>query len=396
MAVEVFGIVGFLIFFLEVTISTLMSVLLWRRWRDIRLPVIAILITLYIIFIGFVGVEFISFIVNISNPVQFYLDENNLIASLFPFYGGISAGIFLLFIEFFRKDRVAPIHTLVYGIFLGAFLLNMIFKVVFPEFTTSIEQATIVETFDLSAVIFLLINVLFTTNFPAAYFISYAIIVTLFSLQKIKDQVTEVNQKRQLIFLQATIIFFYGVPILLTILTRFTENSLNLELLVFLRHLAPHISVIIGSFFIYIAYVKAPLGLLQFHTLEKLLVINDSGLLLYSYDFLPKVDSDGDHRDRDVLFSGGVLAVLNLFTEMIETTEMQMIQFQEQIIMLSNNKNFITFLIADHTSRFLWNALNAFSQIFTLKFGSDAKELTVVPKHVFEDALEIVRLTFGL
>jgi hypothetical protein len=237
--------------------------------------------------------------------------------------------------------------------------------------------------------------VLFTTNFPAAYFISYTIIVTLFSLQKIKGQVTEIKQRTQLIFLQATIIFFYGVPILFTLIIRFTEDSLDPALLVFLRHLAPHISVIIGSFFIYIAYVKAPLGLLQFHKLEKLLVINDSGLLLYSYDFLPKIISDDDHRDRDVLFSGGVLAVLNLFNEMIETTEMHLIQFQEQIIMLSNNKNFVTFLIADHTSRFLWNALNAFSQIFNLRFGSDAKELTVVPKHVFEDAFEIVKLTFG-
>jgi hypothetical protein len=80
---------------------------------------------------------------------------------------------------------------------------------------------------------------------------------------------------------------------------------------------------------------------------------------------------------------------------MIETTEVEMIQFQEQIIMLSNNDNFITFLITDHTSRFLWTALASFSQMFYLKYGSDAKEMTVVPKHVFEDTFEIIKIAFG-
>ena len=122
------------------------------------------------------------------------------------------------------------------------------------------------------------------------------------------------------------------------------------------------------------------------------MVINKSGLLLYSYEFVPEENLGSD---RDLLFSGGVLAVLNLFTEMIETTDVKMIQFQEDIIMLSNNDNFVTFIIADHTSRFLWSALAAFSRFFNLKYGSEAEELTVVPKHVFEGAYDLVKMAFG-
>ncbi len=123
MAYETLGIVGFFVLFLELVISIVLLFPLWRRWRETRLPVIAILIGLYITFISFIEVEFLSFIVNLSNPVQFYLDERNLIAVLFPFFGGISAGIFLLFIDFFRKDTVAPTHTLLYGAFLGTFFI---------------------------------------------------------------------------------------------------------------------------------------------------------------------------------------------------------------------------------------------------------------------------------
>jgi hypothetical protein len=361
------------------------------RWRKTRIPVIGILIGLYIVFIAFVGFEFFFYIVNMDNPVQFYRNEGNVVTYLFPLFGGISSGVFLLFIEFFRKDRVSPIHASIYGIFLGAFLLNMIYPVLFPEIMSD-ELIFMQNIEDLYSVILTLLIVLYTTNFPAAYFVGYVIVITLFSLQKIKNQITLREQEVQAVMLQLSIIFFYAIPLLVVVCSRFLEKIVNPEFHIFLQHLAPHISVIVGSWLIYRAYVSAPLGMLQFHLLKKLMVINKSGLLLYSYDFVP---GESLGSDRDLLFSGGVLAVLNLFTEMIETTDVKMIQFQEEIIMLSNNENFITFIIADHASRFLWSALAAFTRFFNLKYGSEAEELTVVPKHVFEGAFELVKMAFG-
>ena len=80
---------------------------------------------------------------------------------------------------------------------------------------------------------------------------------------------------------------------------------------------------------------------------------------------------------------------------MMETTDMELIKFQEEIVMLSNNDNFIIFLVADHESRFLWSALQSFSRIFNLKHGSEAEELTVVPNYIFEDTADLIKLTFG-
>ena len=391
MALETLGLAGFFIFSLEIGVSLFLIVSLGARWRETRIPVIGILIGLYVVFIAFVGFEFFFYILNITDPVQFYSEEGNFVTYLFPLYGGLSSGVFLLFIEFFRKDRVSPIHASIYGVFLGAFLLNMIYPVLFPDIMAN-GLSFLENIEDLYDVILTLMILLYTTNFPAAYFVGYVIITTLLSLQKIKRQITLQKQKVQAIMLQLSIIFFFAVPLIVVVSARFLEKMINTEFVFFLQHLAPHISVIVGSWLIYRAYVSAPLGLLQFHRLRKIMVINKSGLMLYSYDFKPGENSGSD---RDLLFSGGVLAVINLFTEMIETTDIKMIQFQKEIIMLSNNDNFITFIIADHASRFLWSALEAFSRFFNLKYGSEAEELTVVPKYVFEGTFDLVRLAFG-
>ncbi|MHA2173773.1 MAG: hypothetical protein ACXABI_03025 [Candidatus Hodarchaeales archaeon] len=390
MAVEYLNLFGLVILLMEITVSIILLYSLWNRWHEIKIPVIAILFGLYVLFIGFVGFETISYTLNFNRITDFYLEEGNWIASLFPFYGGISSGIFLLFIEFFRKDRVSPIHSSIYGVFIGAIVFNLIFKFLFPEFSITSETTIIEGVFDVSDVVRFIFIILFTTNFPTAYFIVYVIVVSFRSLQATIQEIQDKRRKIQIRMLQLSMVFFYVIPLILAVIARFVEMSPGT--IVFLRHFAPHMSVLIGSFLIYIAYVKAPLGLLQFHKLEKLMVINKSGLLLYSYDFNQIQE---DKPDRDVLYSGGVLAVLNLFTEMMETTNMEMIEFQEQIILLSNNENFITFLIADHESRFLWSAVKGFSKFFNLKYGTDAQELTVVPRHVFEDASSLVKLAFG-
>ena len=133
MALETLSLVGFCIFFLEISVSFILILSLMARWRKTKIPVIGILIGLYIVFIAFVGFEFFFYILNIENPVQFYREEGNIVNYLFPLFGGISSGVFLLFIEFFRKDRVSPIHASIYGVFLGAFLLNMIYPVLYPK-----------------------------------------------------------------------------------------------------------------------------------------------------------------------------------------------------------------------------------------------------------------------
>ncbi len=370
MAVEILSYVGLVIFILELTVSTILLFSLLSRWRKTRIPVIGILFSLYIVLIAFVGFEFFFYIINFESVVNFYLDGENVISFLLPFYGGISSGVFLLFIEFYRKDRVSPIRASIYGAFLGAFIFNMIFYLLFPEISITNDGSSIQSITNLGTLFLSVVQILFSTNFPAAYFVSYVIIDTLLSLQISKRKIHKGIEKQLILMLQFAIIFFFFFPMILVVTAEVFGNNTNSELFFFLQHLAPHISVVIGSLLIYRSYIKAPLGLLQFHRLQKLIVINKAGLLLFSYDFDRSEGTQNKKVERDVLFSGGVLAVLTIFKEIMETTDMELIKFQEEIVMLSNNDNFIIFLVADHESRFLWSALHSFSRIFNLKHGS--------------------------
>ena len=188
MAVEILSYVGLVIFILELTVSTILLFSLLSRWRKTRIPVIGILFSLYIVLIAFVGFEFFFYIINFETVVVFYIDGENIISFLLPFYGGISSGVFLLFIEFYRKDRVSPLRASIYGAFLGAFIFNMIFYLLFPEITLANGGSSIQNITSLSTLFLSVVHILFSTNFPAAYFVSYVIIdIALITNKQKKD-----------------------------------------------------------------------------------------------------------------------------------------------------------------------------------------------------------------
>ena len=378
MAAGILNYLGFIILILELSISAFLFYSLLYRWRETRIPVIGILFSLYVVFIAFVGFEFFFYILNFETVMEFYINGENIISFLFPFYGGIAAGVFLLFIEFYRKDRVSPVRASIYGAFIGAFIFNMIFYLLFPEISISSTSSSIQNLGDLGNLFLSVIQALFSTNFPAAYFVGYVIVDTLLSLQKSKRKIHKRIEIRLILMLQLAIVFFFFFPMIFVVTAEVFSNNFTSELFFFLKHLAPHISVFMGSLLIYRSYVKAPLGLLQFHRLQKLIVINKAGLLLYSYDF--------NQTDK---------TQTSKVEQMIETTDIEMIKFQEEIVMLSTNDNFIIFLVADHESRFLWSALHGFSRVFNLKHGSEAEELTVVPNYIFEDTADLIKMTFG-
>lgn len=313
---------------------------------------------------------------------------------MLPFFGGISAGFFMLFIDYFENERSPPLHAAIYGAFIGTFVLNVIYSMIIPEIFTQGDLIIIPEDSpDILILIFIFLDMLFSSNFPVSYFIIYVIVVTLRSLQRTKSLIQEEAQKKQVLFMQLAIIFYYLVTMILVVTAFQLEGFLDPAIRVLLKHIAPQVSVIIGGVMMYQVYVKAPLGFLQFQPLEKLMVINRSGLLLYSYDFGL---TDDNESSRDVLFSGGVYAVLTLFSDMIKTKNIQMIHFQNKIIMLSHCESFVVFLIVDRVTKFLWSALNSFSNMFNLKHGLEAHQYSVVPKNAFNDTELLVKVAFGL
>lgn len=392
MATPIISYIGLSVFLLELIINGFLLFTLSKRWKETKITVVALLSGAYLLFIIFLIVEFLFYLVNFEDPVGFYLKEGNVIVSLFPFFGGISAGFFMLFIDYFENERIDTIHGFVYGAFFGAFILNIMYQLILPEIFTLIKITELPTALDPNTLILLFLSFLFSTNFPLSYFVIYVIVVTLKSLVGIKRNITDEVQKKQVSLMQLTIIFYYFVTLVVVAGAYQLATLMDPVTLVFLRHIAPHITVIIGGIMIYKAYATAPVGFLQYQKIEKLMVINRSGLLLYSYDF----ESSGeDERSRDVLFSGGVVALLNLFTEMIHSKNINVIQFQDKKIMLSHSENFVVFLVVDRITSFLWSALDSFSNMFNLKYGLDDQEYSVVQKNIFKDAEILLMIAFG-
>jgi hypothetical protein len=325
---------------------------------------------------------------NFNNPIDLYLTEPNFLVFMFPFYGGISAGFFLLFIDYFENESISATHSCVYGAFLGAFVLNVLNQLVF-------SPSSGVEMTNQNLAIFKAIaDFLLTTNFPASYFVIYVIVISYRALSRIKSLVINKDRKKQILYLQLTLFCYYFVTMILIVVSYQLETLFSPTMLVFIRHLAPHISIIIGGGLVYQSYVKAPVAFLQFQRMEKIMVITRSGLLLFSYDF--DISNTETKRDEfDVLFSSGVFAVVSLFSEIMKTRDMQMIQFQDRKIMLAYTETLVVFLIVDRTSKFLWRALESFLTMFSLQYGLDNTELSVVPVSLFADAEKLLKLAFG-
>lgn len=385
------SVLGLGVFLLEIIINGTLLALLIRRWKENKLKVIAILCGMYILYILFIGFEFTLFIFNFEDPISFYLTDK-LVISLLPFFGGVSAGFFLLFIDYFLTDKVSPVHSAIYGAYLGTFILNMIYLIIIPEILGRGDLVIVPESKNLFTIVLIFLDILFSTNFPVTYFIIYILFITLHSLNKTKSQIQEAVQKKQIVFMQSTIIFYYFIPMVLIVTGFQFGDSLDSELHVFIRHILPHISLIIGSIMMYFAYVRAQRGFLQFQRIEKIMVINRAGLLLFSYDFGRE---ETKSEQQDVLLSGGVFAVLTLFSELIKSRNIQLIHFQDKNIMLSHNDNFIVFLMVDRVTGFLWGALESFNRMFNLNYSSEFQELSVVPKHLFNDAEGLLKLAFG-
>ncbi|MHA1968290.1 MAG: hypothetical protein ACW964_10855 [Candidatus Hodarchaeales archaeon] len=378
MPTSIISLIGLATFILEILLITILIIFSGMKWKKNKINVIGLLFSVHALFLVFLLTEAILLLVNMNDPVGFYLTEGNFVVSLFPFFGGVSAGFYLLFIDYFIHERISPLHASIYGLFLGAFMLNVIFKVIFPEIIPVSSQI------DSSSLILLILTLLVSTNFPASYFVIYVIIITLFTLSEVKKGTFGI-QRKQITYLQLTVLSYYGYTTLIVVIGYVFSDFFDPNLTVFLRHIAPHFGVILGSILILTSYLRSPAGFLQFHRLEKLIVVNLAGLPLFSYDFEHFIKT---RIDREALLSGGVYAILNLFSEMIETKKMTQIHFQDKRIALSYHESFLCILIADKITKFSSNALESFNRMFSLR--------GIVTKGVFEDARRLVILAFQL
>ena len=363
------------VFILDIVISSLLVYKLTQRVRETNLTSVKALLTFYIIDLIAVLVELPFFLLNFDDPSGFYLDPDNFFIFLFIGLGLLSGIMFLSFVYYFAEDRLS-ISGMTFIVVLVTSYLMYIALLIFGN----AENLYIPNT-------------PFSLEFIPAVFFTYVVIISLTRLIKIRGISRDEYQKRQITLMLIAIIFYYIFTSVFITVSEQGEDVLPATLVYFLRHPAARFSVVIGDFILYSAYAKSRMAFLQYQTMEKLLVISNDGLPLYTYDF----SANGRGTAEDALLSSGLIAISALLSEAIKVSEIKMIQFKEKQIMVSHEKNFGVFLITDRPTIFLWNALDAFASNFNKAHNMDTKSMLDISKtKQFRQSEIITMAAFGL
>ncbi len=368
--------VGLVAFLVDIVVTGALLATLWKRYQKSKMFVVLILFAYYVVDFIAIFIELPFFLANFDDWAAFYLDPNNLSLQFFALLGMVSAGMFLLFIDYFEEDRISVSHASVLAGFLAAYVMVTAFKSIAIQ----------------SAVDFIIArNVNFFELLPA-FFLTYVVIVTMRALFRIKRESHDAAQQKQVMLMQVAIVFYYVITVFFIVSAK-RMFFLSPDWKVFLIHVAPRMSVIIGDVILLMVYARSRLAFLQFQRMEKLLVIADSGLPLFSHDFVKTTKTS---NGKAMLLSGGLTAVTSLLSEAVGAAGIRMIQFQDKQIMISHHDLFAVFLIVDRPSTFLWNAIQHFGNAFNREYSLNDQSLATVDTKTFATAGKLVKTSFGL
>lgn len=361
---------------LLVLVSIVLDALLAKRYVETRVKAVLWLLGAILFTVLSTSVELVHALLNIKGLGDYYKDSSGF---LFSFLGIITAGIFLLFIDYFENERISPVKLAIsssasVGYFFptAVFLLN-------PDFNPESEGIGIV---------------IFIASYILPFFLVYVVASSYRSIGNVKRYATAEDQIRQLNLLLIVIGLYYGVTFVLGFansqLFDFGDNS---DLILLFNVVLPRSSITAGSLILFFAYARTPkVAWLQPQRMDQLLVISKHGLPIFSHAFrkLP-TDDDGS-----ILLSGGLVAIRSLLKEAIgSSSDIIAIKFVEKEIMVVTRENFGVFLITDRASSFLHSALVSFANDFLSNYGQFLSGNQVIQSDDFDSAVILVKETFG-
>ncbi|MHA2365465.1 MAG: hypothetical protein ACXAC7_16025 [Candidatus Hodarchaeales archaeon] len=307
------------------------------------------------------------------------MKPNNLVILILPYYGGITAGYFLLFLDYFENDKISPSLTALYGFYLGAHTLNILYNIIQNTTTSLLETIPLAGNTPHSGI--------------PTFFVLIFMVLIIQKLYGIYRQSIDNEQKNLIRWLIVTVIFYLINPAWMVGFAYQLNNS-QPEFKVFMRHIAPQISIILGNIVFFYSYVRTKVGLLQLQIMERLFVIETSGILLFTHDFL--LQRSQIYSSNLILLSGGITAITTVLKEAVGETSIKSIQFQEKQIMVSHHLGFSVFLLVNRPTMFLLQAIEKFGKMFEMQyhFGSDRDEIVFSKK--YKDANILVLNAFGL
>ncbi|MHA2231663.1 MAG: hypothetical protein ACXAB4_04145 [Candidatus Hodarchaeales archaeon] len=119
------------------------------------------------------------------------------------------------------------------------------------------------------------------------------------------------------------------------------------------------------GYFIYL-YSTSGTFILPAQSLQKFIIIGKEGLPLHSYNFQPEEGDGLSFDSQDVLFSGALKAISNLFSEFTGKMDQALkeVTFESVVVMANQiaNQRFLAVLLVDHSTRFFQEAFENTTQ----------------------------------
>ncbi len=299
-------------------------------------------------------------------------------AILMGIFGFSSAGMFLLFIDYFENERISTTRV---ALFIGSLCSYIVGVIILTTLSSSV---VVTETYDFLSMVVLLI---------APFFLVSVTIIGCYVLQNCKSYTYDKKHRQQLTLMQLSLMFFFlftsiyiTTSNLVVPYLGLTPNQVQLFLV-----LPQDVSLSIGAVLLWLAYARSTrVAFLQPQRIHKLIVVNYAGLPIFSYSFL-----DVGHSIDDSLITGGITAVSSLLGESLGVSSgIESISLESIEMMMENYDKFAVILFTERVSSFLKKAVCEFGSNFDTKYSHLVSDGVDISSFVGTETL--VEQAFGL
>lgn len=348
-------------------ISLILGYFMYRRYRD--------KITGFTWFIWLFGLVILQgifeIIIFILWYVYGYLDYTDIVnaSSLFEIHmipSAIALFVLFLYLEFMRHEKPNTFMLATASTLLGSYLIVLILELVFK-----LEYGLINPEYRVSRIIL---------NIFQAFVLGEAFYVY------IQDTIrAEYKKLKRVSFIIATATGIGFIAAFLKIFERWTQNffqvygaipfSLTFGILA--------LAFIFNPFYVYLLPAK----------INKILIFNDAGLLLYSVSIGTK---ESEKAYQDILVTGTITALKLLISETTGAkTDLRKVSFRDKKLIVVENKdrNITTLIIGNSDAWILQTAAKHFTENFCEMFKSAISKFDGNVAQ-FEKANDIVRQVF--
>lgn len=305
----------------------------------------------------------------------------------------ISLYLILLFIESFESENVLTKKNLILGGFMTGivpiyFMLSMLMRVLIAQYNLK----SIEHLFEDNAPTFLELSLTISYIIFTLIIYSLFLIIAICIIKRLVNKIRNTRNaevKKLLKKMTLTLAIMILGPIFIGI----TSQNANVDLGGVL------ITVSLGFFFYF--YNKGGIFLLQSESLRNLIIINESGIPVYSYSFYTYEEDESlsktEYENKQILFSGALKAISNLIHEFVgEEKEIKEIAFEELKLLLKPlGDNLSIVLVTDISSKYFIEALEGFKEDMGKIISSISTDINVKKDEV-EKINCIVEDNFGV